>query len=144
MDSTASEAFQARLKGTFQGILKWQQLDALWARVKTGQWFFYQVGENLPEKSLSGDELAVRIDALNTLLRHEHDYHYCGIVYVDNVDAPTLIKVYDPNNLGSSCSRSTTPTPPRWILSTVQPAPIESHVPAPNNRRRWWQFFHTE
>lgn len=141
MDSTAAEAFHARLKGTFSGILQWQQLDELWGRVKAGQWFFYQVGEDLPEKSLSGDELAVRIDALNMLLRHDHDYHYCGIVYVDNVEEPTLIKVYDPNSLGSSCSHNATPTPPRWILSISPPASIESNIPTPNNRKRWWQLF---
>jgi hypothetical protein len=141
MDSTESEAFHARLKGTFSGILQWQQLDELWARVKPGLWFFYQVGEDVPEKSLSGDGLAVRIDALNTLLRHDHDYHYCGIVYVDNVDAPTLIKVYDPNSLGSSCSHNATPTPPRWILSILPPASIESNIPTPGNRKRWWQVF---
>ena len=141
MSSAAAEAFHARLKGTFSGILQWQQLDELWARVKTGPWFFYQVGEALPDKPLSGDELAVRIDALNTLLRHDHDYHYCGIVYVDNVEEPTLIKVYDPNSLGSSCSHNATPTPPGWILSTAQPATIESRVPAPKNRTHWWRLF---
>lgn len=139
MDSAAAEAFHACLRGNFSGILQWQQLDELWARVKTGQWFFYQVGEELPEKSLNGDALAVRIDALNTLLRHDHDCHYCGIVYVDNVDAPTLIKVYDPNSLGSSCSHNATPTPPLWILSIMQPACIENDVPTPSNRKRWWQ-----
>lgn len=139
--SADAAAFHARLKGTFYGILQWQQLDVLWERVKGGQWFFYQLGEEMPINPLIGDELIVRIDALNTLLRDEHDFHLCGIVYVDHVEEPTLIKVYDPNNLGSACSRSTTPTPPRWILSTAQPPLIESHVPAPNNRKRWWQFF---
>ena len=141
MDSTESEAFHARLKGTFSGILQWQQLDELWARVKPGLWFFYQVGEELPEKPLGGDELAVRIDALNTLLRHDHDYHYCGIVYVDDVDAPTLIKVYDPNSLGSSCSHNATPTPPRWILSISRRHPLRATFQLPNNRKRWWQLF---
>lgn len=122
-------------------MLQWQQLDELWARVKTGPWFFYQVGQDVPQKSLDGDELAMRIDALNTLLRHDHDYHYCGIVYVDNVETPTLIKVYDPNTLGSSCSHNATPTPPGWILSTAQPATIESDTPMPDNRKRWWKLF---
>ena len=140
-DSAATAAFHARLKGTFAGILQWQQLDELWARVKPGLWFFYQVGQELPEKSLGGGELAVRIDALNTLLRHDHDYHYCGIVYVDNVEAPTLIKVYDPNTLGSSCSHNATPTPPGWILSISPPAAIESNIPTTGNRKRWWQLF---
>ncbi len=139
MDSAA--AFHSRLNGNFSGILQWKQLDELWARVKTGLWFFYQVGEELPETPLNGESLAVRIDALNTLLRHDHDCHYCGIVYVDDVEVPSLIKVYDPNSLGSSCSHSATPTPPRWILSISPPASIETHIPAPQSRKRWWQLF---
>lgn len=133
--------FHERLKGTFYGILHWQQLDALWARVKGGQWFFYRIGEALPVESLSGADLGLRIDALDTMLRQEHDFHLCGIVYVDHVDEPTLIKVYDPNNLGSACSRNTAPTLPRWILSTERPAHIASYDPVPNIRKRWWQVF---
>ena len=140
-DSAATAAFHARLKGTFSGILQWQQLDELWGRVKRGTWYVYQPGEALPAVALNGDELAHRIDALNELLHSEHDYHYCGIVYTDNVENPTLIKVYDPSNIGSSCSRDATPSPPGWILSTEPPALIETHAPMPNNRNRWWQFF---
>lgn len=140
MDNSKA-AFYARLKGRFLGMLQWQQLDALWQRVKGGQWYFYQVGEILPDTPLHGDELARRVDALNILLRQEHAYHYCGIVYADDEEQPSLIKVYDPNNLGSSCGYSTTPVLPRWILSTAQPAPIESDIPTPGNRRHWWQLF---
>ena len=136
-----ADAFHARLSGTFQGILQWEQLERLWDRIKGGEWFVYQVGEALPEEPLTGDALAVRIDTLNALLRHDHDYDYCGIVYVDDAEKPTLVKVYDPNNLGSSCSHGTARIPALWILSTVQPAPVESRVPAPSNRRHWWQRF---
>ena len=131
--------FNARLKGRFYGMLQWADLDALWARVKQGQWYFYQIGEELPEHALSGDELSRRLDALDRLLRDDHDYHLCGIVYADEIEQPTLIKVYDPNHLGSSCSKSA--TPPRWILSIEQPPMIENHAPTPENRRRWWQLF---
>ena len=140
-DSATQDAFHARLKGAFTGMLQWQHLDKLWGRVKCGSWFIYQLGETLPTTALSGDELARHIDALNALLRHDHDYNYCGIVYADDVAQPTLIKVYDPNNIGSSCSGSAAPSPPGWILSTTPPALIETHVPVPNSRRRWWQLF---
>ncbi len=141
MDNTETSAFHARLQGKFFGMLQWQQLDALWQRVKNGQWYFYQIGETLPDKPLRGDELARRVDALDNLLRQEHDYHYCGIVYADDEAQPALIKVYDPNNLGSSCGYSTTPVLPGWILSTTLPASIETGVPTPNNRKHWWQLF---
>lgn len=110
-------------------------------RVKQGEWYFYQIGEALPTTSLHGDELERRIDALNELLRKEHDYHYCGIVYADNVEQPTLIKVYDPNNMGSSCSGNAAPSPPGWILSTDQPSLIDIHAPTTNSRKRWWHLF---
>lgn len=139
--STASADFHARLKGRFAGMLQWQQLDALWAKVKTGEWYFYQLGELVPTEVLKGDELVRRIDALNELLRREHDYHYCGIVYADDAEHPTLIKVYDPNHIGSSCSGNAPPSPPGWILSTTPPALIEIHAPIPNSRKRWWQLF---
>jgi hypothetical protein len=139
--SSAPAAFHERLKGTFAGILQWQQLDELWGRVKRGNWYVYQLGEALPTIALNGDELERRIDALDDLLHREHEYNYCGIVYVDDVEQPTLIKVYDPNNMGSSCSSNTTPSPPGWILSTEPPALIETHAPTPNNRKRWWQLF---
>jgi hypothetical protein len=139
MDSANATDFHARLKGRFFGMLQWTDLDALWARVKTGQWYFYQIGETMPDRPLSGAELAVRIDALDKLLREDHDFHMCGIVYADEVEQPTLIKVYDPNSLGSSCSTSA--APPRWILSTAQPSTIAIDAPVPNNRRRWWQLF---
>ena len=141
MESADAAAFHARLKGTFYGILQWQDLDLLWERVKTGQWFFYQVGETLPDKALSGDELTRRIDALDRLLRQDHDFHLCGIVYADHPEQPTLIKVYDPNNLGSMCGGSSAPTPARWILSTTPPETIEADAPVPDNRKRWWQLF---
>lgn len=133
------ERFKARLSGRFYGMLQWADLDALWARVKQGQWYFYQIGETVPEHPLDGDELALRIDALDKLLRDDHNYHLCGIVYADEIEQPTLVKVYDPNHLGSSCSKSA--TPPRWILCTEQPPLIENHAPTPENRRRWWQKF---
>lgn len=140
-DSAIPAAFSERLKGKFSGILQWQQLDELWEQVKRGKWYFYQLGEDLPFTALRGDELAHRIDALDVLLRQEHDYNYCGIVYADDVVNPTLIKVYDPNNMGSSCSCNATPSPPGWILSIAPPALIEMQAPVPHNRKRWWQLF---
>lgn len=133
--------FHARLNGRFQGMLHWHQLDALWAKVGGGAWYFYQVGEALPDGPLQGGKLAQRLDALDVLLRKEHDYNYCGIVYADDTEQPTLIKVYDPSQLGSSCSNNATPTPPGWILSQDPPELIEVSAPVPNNRRHWWQIF---
>jgi hypothetical protein len=60
---------------------------------------------------------ATFIERIDTLLRNEHHESYCGIVYADDLDNPRLIKIYDPNNLGSSCGSSKNPPGPGWIMS---------------------------
>ncbi len=137
---TQQATFQQRLDGRFEGILRWQQLDEFWPRLKQSDqpWYFYQIGSPLPQQPLSTKELAESIDELDALLHKEHDYDYCGIVYVDDIDHPTLVKVYDPNNLGSSCGCSGERIPPRWIISQQKPEEIIDDAPTPNNRKRWW------
>jgi len=139
--SNESRPFLARLDGRFEGLLRWPQLDALWQRLKQGgeAWYFYQVGSALPEAPLAGAALEQAIDELDALLRRDHDHDYCGIVYADDPGQPTLVKVYDPNNLGSSCGSSGQRIPPRWILSLQRPEEIVDEAPLPGNRRRWWQ-----
>ena len=139
MDRQTS-SFSQRLDGKFVGILRWDQLDVLWDRInRSGQaWYLYQVGSELPELPLKGDGLKHALEELDRLLRQDHDHDYCGIVYADDPENPTLVKVYDPNNLGSSCGSCGYRMPPRWILSLQKPEKIEDGAPAPNNRKRWW------
>jgi len=134
-------SFAQRLDGAFIGILRWPQLDELWERVKQkGQpWYLYQIGETVPDTPLQDGQLGAAIEELDQLLRHDHHYDYCGIVYADQPKAPTLIKVYDPNHLGSSCGCSGARIPPRWVLSLEPPESIEDHGPTPKGRSRWWQ-----
>jgi len=33
----------------------------------------------------------------------DHDETYLGIAYTDHFNTPDLVKIYDPNNPGSSC-----------------------------------------
>jgi len=134
--------FNQALNGKFEGILRWQQLDAFWPNVKQTHsiWYFYQVGSPVPETPLNSDEFALSLTELDTLLRKEHDYDYCGVVYADDVETPSLIKVYDPNNLGSSCGCGCggNRIPARWIISQQKPKEIMDDAPTPNNRKRWW------
>lgn len=134
-------SFAERLDGGFIGILRWPQLDELWDRVKKiGQpWYLYQIGETVPDTPLQDEQLQAAIEELDQLLRHDHHYDYCGIVYADQPKAPTLIKVYDPNHLGTSCGCSGARIPPRWIFSLEPPECIEDHGPTPKGRSRWWQ-----
>ncbi len=134
-------AFSERLEGPFYGVLRWPQLETLWERVTGASlpWYFYQVGEELPADAIEGEKLTTAIRHLDQLLRADHQHDYCGIVYADDLDQPTLIKVYDPNNLGSSCGSCGYRIPPRWIISQIPPTRIDDEAPTPKGRSRWWQ-----
>lgn len=135
------ETFATRFNGNFKGILRWPQLDALWERVRSAPegWYATLTGEAPPTEPLDRESLLKLITELDELLRREHDYDYCGIVYADNPEKPEFIKIYDPHNLGSSCGSSGTRIPPRWVLSRIQPEEIKDDAPLPGSRRRWWQ-----
>ncbi len=134
--------FLTTFRGTFHGILRWPQLDALWQKVLTGAedgWYVYAVGETPPSEPLRGSNLQNVIRELDELLHREHEEDYCGIVYADSTDTPAYIKVFDPHNLGSTCGSSGNPPLPGWIISKMQPINLPAALPQPGNRRRWWQ-----
>ena len=134
-------------RGAFSGILRWNQLDEFWNTLREQadkQWYIYAIGETPPEQPSSQEQLTTFIDEIDKLLRSEHKEDYCGIVYVDNRQAPTFVKIYDPNNLGVVCGFSDNPPLPGWILSLEKPIDLEAALPPPGNRRRWWQkLFHS-
>jgi hypothetical protein len=139
--NTTTISFQQHYTGRFINMLSWQQLEDLWKTVKAQPlgWYIYFVGESVPTTPVQDNELNQFIQEVDKLLRQEHDYDYCGIVYVDNRETPKMIKIYDPNNLGAVCGSSGTIVPPRWLLTRIPPQSIIDNAPTPNNRKRWWQ-----
>jgi len=123
-------------------MLRWEQLDALWDVVRDGgkDWYIYEVGHGVPKTPLSGDALAAEIKTIDTFLRAQHDYDYCGIVYADKPSAPTLIKVYGSKNLGASCGSSGSKTWPRWIFSLEKPEAVGAKLDD-KDKPVWWKTF---
>jgi len=139
---TEPNDFLTAFRGSFSGILRWPQLDALWQRLREdpdSSWYLYAVGEPPPTEPASRAQLERFIDQIDKLLRTEHKAEYCGIVYVDDPAAPAFIKIYDPNNLGMVCGFSDNPPLPGWILSRDKPVDLPAALPPPGGRRRWWQ-----
>ncbi len=101
-------------------------------------WYIYAVGEEPPDRCMNGDQVKVFLDEIDGLLRREHEESYCGIVYADNLERPSFIKIYDPNNLGKVCGFSENPPLPGWVLSKLRPIDLNVAMPPPGNRRRWW------
>jgi hypothetical protein len=82
---------------------------------------------------------ALRWHQLDALLRAEHQEDYCGIVYADDPQTPTLVKIYDPHHLGVSCGSSANPPLPGWVMSLLPPVDLPAARAPANNRRRWWR-----
>jgi hypothetical protein len=139
---SAADAFLRAFRGSFTSALRWHHLDALWQVLRAdadGGWYLYAVGEPPPHAPASAEQVRRFVDEIDALLRREHDEDYCGIVYADDLQAPSFIKIYDPNNLGVVCGFSDNPPLPGWVMSKLAPVDLPAAQPAPRGRRRWWQ-----
>jgi hypothetical protein len=141
MDETAD--FYSHYRGRFYGVLQWTQLDKLWGQVtqQPEGWYIYFVGGSVPDHVATAETVILFIQELDQLLRVDHRYDYCGIVYADDMQHPKMIKIFDPNHLGASCGASGQAIFPRWILTRIPPKLLEEKAPIPANRQRWWQRF---
>jgi len=143
MNETEISGYLERFQGRFRGVPRWQDLDALWAKLRNTQhdaWYIYAVGEEPPAMTVSKEKMVRFVDEMDKLLRAEHrEDYYCGIVYADSLEDPSFVKIFDPNNLGSVCGTGALPPPlPGWVLSTIKPENLQNAFPPTASRKRWW------
>jgi hypothetical protein len=134
-------AFLRAFHGSLTSTLRWHDLDAFWAVLReraAAGWYVYALGETPPQTPVATDKLNEFIAEMDALLRKEHQEDYCAIVFADDLNAPTLVKIYDPNNLGVSCGSSDNPPLPGWVLSLEPPVDIVAMAHTAS-RKRWWQ-----
>jgi hypothetical protein len=142
MSKSGSE-FLRRFEGGSTGILQWSALDALFDRLRAqvdASWYVYAVGETPPVTPVDAAQLDHFLTEIGRLLRSEHDHDYCGVVYVDSPVRPRLVKIFDPNDLGSSCGSSGRRVLPGWVLSLDPPVNLRDAMPQTGSRRRWWRL----
>jgi len=142
LEKETPKSFETRCRmGSFTSAMKWHHLDDLWEQIKASSelWYVYAIGQDRPVTPVDHGKLVSFINEIDRLLRTEHDENYCGIVYADDLKKPTLVKIYDPNNLGVTCGYSDNPPLPGWVLSHQKPTEINANQVLPANRRRWWQ-----
>ena len=138
---TTNDPYAEKFRGLFYGMTKWQDLDKLWQVVNDqldDNWYIYPVGHEVPEDTTPADAVKKFITEIDSLLRTEHDEDYCSIVYADDAEHPSFIKIFDPNNLGVSCGFSDNPPLPGWVMSKMKPCDLNAAFPPPKSRQRWW------
>jgi len=137
-----TDPFLVAFRGSFTSALRWHQLDALWERVREragAGWYLYHVGDEPPIQPADAGQVESFLREIDALLRAEHKESYCGIVYADDPADPSLVKIYDPHNLGVSCGYSTNPPLPGWVMSLLPPCDLPVTQAPTRSRRRWWQ-----
>ena len=139
--SITESEYLKKYRGFLSGVLRWDDLTRLWETLLQQQqsWYIYAVGEAPPETTADAEQLEKFIHSIDELLRKEHAEDYCGIVYVDDLTAPELVKIYDPNNLGVVCGYSENPPLPGWVMSLLPPIDLPQAFPPSGSRKRWWQ-----
>lgn len=137
-------AFEQRYNGLLYSVMQWEQLTRFWASINAGAgWYIYAVGQDLPTTPSSAEKVRQFTSEIDALLRREHHEDYCAIVYADDLETPSFIKIYDPNHLGSSCGSSATKSSvlPGWIMCQVPPIELKVNGFVTGQRKRWWQSF---
>jgi hypothetical protein len=136
------DPFHTAFRGSFTGVLSWEDLDAFWSMVRNSAgagWYVYAIGETPPAAPATAVQVNTFLDEIDVLLRKEHDEDYCGIVYTDSKTEPSMIKIFDPNNLGVQCGFSDNPPLPGWVMSRLPPVALHNSAHRPENRKRWWR-----
>ncbi len=124
-------------RGRFSGILTWPDFDALWEKLANapGGWFVFDPEGAAPDAAL-GDEAFQDVlkEARALVEQRRASEGHCGAVYVDNREAPSFVKVFDPLHMGSSCSIGTAPILPRMIFSHMRPDPLPAEPAVPEGK----------
>lgn len=144
MSATLQNDYLDKFRGAFTNMLRWEQFDRLWEKLRSSsqRWYIYQLDQPPPQQACTEKEWRDFLDQSATRLRNDHGEDYCGIVYVDKPEQPSFIKIYDPHNLGVVCGISDAPPPlPGWVLSVDKPTVITRDIFAIPKRKPWWKFF---
>jgi len=132
--------YLSKTRGKFVGLMQWQDLSDFWDQLlqQADGWYVYAIGDAPPKQPLNSQQLNHFVLEIDQLLHKEHQEEYCGIVYTDDRQSPTMVKIYDPNNLGVVCGFSDNPPLPGWIISRLQPVDLQA-LQMTGSRKRWWQ-----
>ena len=117
--------------GHSTGLLTWPDIDTFWetlARNPSG-WFVYDLSSTPPKTPLPEAGFPRFLDTAKTLVNTRRELSHSGAVYTNNRATPTLVKIFDPSNMGTSCGGGHALVLPRYILSKIPPDPKPEHPP---------------
>ncbi|MEE9447347.1 MAG: hypothetical protein V3V09_05260 [Arenicellales bacterium] len=132
--------FLSLYQSRMHGVLRWPQWDAIWQNLNADDgWYLYEIGAELPGATLNEAELKSQLIDIDQFLREEHDADYCGVVYTDDLNDPSLLKIYHPRKMGASCGSSGSTVLPKWTLSKTSPIDLVAWLLEKDDKPAWWK-----
>ena len=139
-----SHAFTDLFTGRLAGIMERTGYDRLGPSL-TGRWWVtpFMDDEALPYEADASDVAALLLRLADEVAARKLMEATYPFTYVHTLDAPQMIKLYDPLACGSGCS--TASPKPWWVISRVAPTTEElaslrgSFAPSP--RPFWKKLF---
>jgi len=126
--------------GRMSGVLRWPQLDEIWHKLDAADgWYLYEIGTTPPAYPVDAGQLATSIQEIDAFLRKQHDADYCGVVYTDSFDKPSLLKLFHPRKMGASCGSSGATVLPKWTLSQQPPVDLLEWSLKRDDKPVWWK-----
>ncbi len=116
------EQFQDR----FIGVMQWEDCSSLLQKLieNPNDWHLYDTLKPMPDATHSAEDFINKINSIKNTLINEHQERYCDIVYTNDLDNPSFVKIFHPNNLGKVCDSSDNHTLPQWMLSKEKPMDV--------------------
>ncbi len=125
--ATAS-SYEAAFHGSLKGLLQWPQFERLWQHLRDNPegWYVRNLtSRQAPGSPMEREAFLAFLDEAEKFLRSRHHEDFCGFIYLDDMEHPTFIKVFDPRRMGSACGCGGAVSP-RWTISRMPPPADET------------------
>jgi len=124
-------------QGRFIGIMQWDGCDALMKKLidQPDGWYLYDTLATAPNQIIDASVFTENVNRIKKILTDEHQERYCGIVYTDDLENPSFVKIFHPKNIGKSCGSSEHPPIPQWLLSKTKPIDVVEKFGPPKERQ---------
>jgi hypothetical protein len=100
------------------GLLQWEDWERLIKSIRKHdeKWHVHFIPNSHPVEIVRGAELAEMLVEINDLMQKKCKCKFMNNIYVDDLDSPSLIKIYENNEVACSHEMSSHRGGPLWIL----------------------------
>jgi len=118
-----------QVQGILYGLLSWGDFDHVCEYIgntKDINWYIYEIEKSIPQNTSTNKEIKEFIRSLNSHIHKDYDREHCGIAFVDSIDEPSILKVFNPKLLKSICNIYGSSPIHGWVVSRQKPVDLNT------------------